>query len=267
MTFLERPNARVHYVVRQPKSPSGRWVTLLSGHGRSGKDFGTFTRVLVDRGFSVVTVDNRGAGESVASTDFTLEDIAEDVVAVWEREGIERSALLGISMGGMVAQTIALGPSAAKVTRLVLVSTTAKGRDITNASEVPGAPTAASPEERFGKYFSPTFVAKHRILFAAFLKEMARGFASEQAQLGSARQRAAIARFDTTTRLGHIGVPTLVIHGTDDTITPPAAAEQLARGIPKASLHWVRHAGHLLLAEQPRALYDAATEFFSRGLE
>jgi pimeloyl-ACP methyl ester carboxylesterase len=58
-----------------------------------------------------------------------------------------------------------------------------------------------------------------------------------------------------------------VIHGTDDAIAPPAAAERLARGIPKASLHWVRPAGHLLLAEQPRALYDAATEFFSRGLE
>lgn len=264
MPVLERPNAQVHYTTRTPVDGEKNWVTLLTGHGRSGKDFGTFTRTLVERGFSVLAVDHRGAGGSVATRDFTLEDIAQDVVAVWDAEGIERTALLGISMGGMVAQTLALGPAAGRISKLVLVSTTANAGDITNSQQVPGAPTTATPQERFGRYFSKAFIHRHPTLFDAFVKEMARGFSSEEAQQGSQRQRGAIARFNVRDRLPSIRVPTLVVHGSEDYISPPTAAETLANGIPGAKLHWIPNAGHLLLAEQPRALYDLATAFFQR---
>lgn len=267
MPFLERPEARVHYAVRHPESGLGRWVTLLTGHGRSGKDFGAFTRTLVERGFSVLAIDNRGAGQSVATAAFTLEDIADDVVAVWDAEHVAESAVFGISMGGMVAQTLATSPAANRITALVLVSTAPAAKDISNADQVPGAPSTRTPEERFGRYFAPAFTTKHRTLFTAFVKEMARGFSTEEAQRGSERQRAAMRGFDRTARLGAIRIPTLVVHGTEDRIAPPEAAEKLARGIPGAKLVWIRDAGHLLLAEQPRALYDRATEFLLRGIE
>jgi len=265
MSDIERPNARIHYDARHPEKPTGNWVTLLTGHGRSGKDFGTFTKVLLSRGFSVLTIDNRGAGASVAAAEFTLADIAEDVAAIWNAEGIEHTALFGISMGGMVAQTLMLRPASKKVTSLVLVSTTADAQSISNADQVPGAPTTATPRERFARYFSTAFVERHKTLFEAFVKEMARGFATHDAQVGSAQQRAAIAGFDVSQRLGEIRVPTLVVHGTEDLIAPPKAAETLAAGIPGAKLHWVEHAGHLLLAEQPRALYDLTTNFLEQG--
>lgn len=261
MAYLHRPGAEVHYTVRHPESGPGRWVTLLTGHGRSGKDFGAFTRTLLEKGFSVLTLDNRGAGATRTDTDFTLDDIAKDVVAIWDAEHVDRSALFGISMGGMVAQTLVLGPAQHRVRGLVLVSTTSDAKEITNSDQVPGAATDQTPEERFGRYFAPAFIKKHRTLFDAFVKEMARGFSTPEAQRGSERQRAAIRGFDVSGRLAAIRVPTLIIHGTDDRISPAEAAKKLAKGIPGARLEWIADAGHLLLAEQPRALYDRTTEF------
>ena len=107
----------------------GQWVTLINGHNRSLSDFRLFGRYLVGRGWRVLVLDNRGAGQTKTLAPFSMADMVSDVGALWEAEAVARTRLLGISMGGFIAQALAV-EKAARVAGLVLVSTAMNQRHI-----------------------------------------------------------------------------------------------------------------------------------------
>ena len=257
MPQLSRDGAMINYEVW---GEDGAWVTLVNGHNRPLNDFRLMGRHLSERGFRVLALDNRGAGRSETYREFTLADMVDDVAALWDEEGVARTHLLGISMGGFIAATLALD-HAARVRRLVLVSTAA-GQAYIRRDDTPWSSDPAEVEAKLRPYFTADFAARNEMLVRSMAKQIAKsvedgGFAEK-----SAAQRRALAGFDLTARLGGLKAPTLVIHGAEDRIIPLAAGRELAQLIKGAQLEVLPGAGHLLLAERPKELYALVTAFF-----
>ena len=103
MPNIETPGAIINFDVVGDQGP---WVTLINGHTRSSNDFRMMGRIFSQAGMRVLVLDNRGAGKSQVSRPFTITDMCGDVVALWDYLEIEKSSLLGISMGGFISQGI-----------------------------------------------------------------------------------------------------------------------------------------------------------------
>lgn len=208
---------------------------------------------LVDAGFRVVVFDNRDAGLSDAvEADYTLDDMANDVIGLQDALGIARASLFGISLGGMVAQLVACHwPE--RVQCLFSVMST---------SGDPGLPQAA-PEVRArlmraaaGREAIIALSAESRAVFGspAYPESPAARAAAATAAYDRAYRPAGVARQisavladgSRAARLARIRVPTLVIHGADDPLIPVAAGEHTAQLIPGARLEIVPGMGHNL---------------------
>ncbi|HVS28251.1 MAG TPA: alpha/beta fold hydrolase [Solirubrobacteraceae bacterium] len=198
-----------------------------------------------------IVFDNRGTGDSSpVSGPLSMRDMAEDAVAVLDAAGVERAHVVGVSMGGMIAQHIAL-EHRARVASLVLACTTAGGRA--------GAPNwrlmvTAALRPAFGpgrtwRIVAPALYSErtrrnHR---ARLLEDLEIRVRDNTSPLTMYAQMAAIARHDTRTRLGQLeGTPTLVLHGDEDSLVLPERARELATAIPGARLVLVPQAGHVL---------------------
>jgi pimeloyl-ACP methyl ester carboxylesterase len=248
MPYRERHGAEIFYETWG--EVQGPWVMLVNGHTRSATDFRLFARFLTERGYRVLAFDNRGAGKTESEPDFSIDDIVEDARALLSEVGAEHTHLLGISFGGAVSMTFAR--RFPQMTRsLVLVST---------ASYFAHAQLAKRPP--MTEYFSPRFAQVNPLLYRTLTKETDNAFADKRREEGTRAQARAIARFDARKWVSEIEVPTLIVHGEDDRIIPPEAARFLSEHIAGARLELVTGAGHLLLAEAPRKLYDVAEKFF-----
>lgn len=211
----------------------------------------------------VVNADFRGHGLSgPATAQFDLYDLVDDQIAVLDRLGIERAVWVGLSIGGMVAMRAAL-ERPERVAALALFDTSARAEALAKkiryramgwvaraAGLRPLAPTIVK------LFFSdatrnadPDLVAEWRMRFASMHVPSMLRFLD-----------ALLSREPIVDRLGEIDVPTLVVVGADDTVTPPDLSEEIAAGIPDARLALVPHAGHLSALERAdeanRALVD-----------
>lgn len=174
-----------------------------------------------------------------------------------------RFALAGLSMGGYVALEI-MRQAPERVSRLALLDTSARPdlpeqtenrRRLVALADRKGVETPA--REMFPKLVAPARAGDEGL--SAIVLDMARAIGAE----GFARQQAAIAtRIDSRPALAAIACPTLVLVGSDDQLTPPAVAEEMARGIPGARLEVIAGSGHLSPLEAP----DAVTAALSRWL-
>jgi 3-oxoadipate enol-lactonase len=174
-----------------------------------------------------VAIDHRGSGRSPAGwPPMSTRTMALDALSVLHHLGIESAHALGVSLGGMVAQELAIR-APQHVRSLILVSTTA------------GGVTAESP---------PLLDLAREARRAA---SQVRG-RFRLNPLGAARQGCAAAAHDTTTRLRQIQVPTLVLHGSGDDLVPASNVRWLAAHIPRAE-HRVIPGGHLLILDSPTA--------------
>lgn len=225
MPYLRRGDLYQHYRV------AGSGPPLLLIGGLMQPAWSWFLQVRDFRKhFRVVTFDNRGAGITVCPRrPFTMGEMVEDAVGLLDHLGIRKCHVAGLSMGGMIAQHLALNHPE-RVERLVLWS------------------TAAGIEP-------PRWREGTRRLAHSSLGRRLRAFG----------QMAAIAEHDTRGRLGEIGHPTLVLVGEEDPLTPPRAAEVLARGIPGARLVKIPKATHLLFWEKWREANRVVLEFLREG--
>ena len=252
MPWLERPRAKIWYE-SWPATTAGatRALTLINGHTRSSSDFKILARKLAEAGCNVLTLDNRGAGKTEAEVPFTVEDFAGDVTALWDHLGIQTTELLGISMGGLIAQVIA-SSHPERVSRLWLVST-APERKWIRGGDSTWVTDAAGLEAKLRSYFAPDFVKRNELLLQSMVKQTQKAATEGDFVARAEAQRAAINSF-APPRLETIKSKTIVIHGDLDAIVSIEGGKELTRRIPSAKLKIVAGAGHLLLAERPSEL-------------
>ncbi|WP_432920624.1 3-oxoadipate enol-lactonase [Microbispora sp. CA-135349] len=207
---------------------------------------------VLTRTWRVLRYDLPGHDGSPAASDFTVGDLADGVLELLDRHGLDTVAYGGVSLGGAVGTTLALrAPD--RVASLVLCCTSARFGTPESWHER----AALVREEGAGplvdatrsRWFTPAFTDAGRYL------DMLRGVDPG----GYAACCDALAVFDVRDRLAGVRAPALVIAGAEDPATPPADAEILAGGIPDAELLVVPGAAHLATAERPDVVNDAIT--------
>ena len=235
-----------------------------------------FCAELADRGFHVIRFDNRDVGRSTAmrnvpvptlrqlvlrskkAAGYTLSDMAGDAVGLLDHLGIERAHVVGVSMGGMIAQTIAIDHPERVLSLCSIMSNT--------GARWSGQPRLATyrvllgtpPQDR--DKFIEHVVTMYRVIGSPDfdrdeddLRDIAgRSYDRGRNPAGSGRQLAAIiASGDRTARLRSLDVPTVVIHGTKDRLVSPSGGRATAKAIPGARLVKIAGMGHDL----PRAAW------------
>jgi pimeloyl-ACP methyl ester carboxylesterase len=221
--------------------------------------------------FKVVTFDNRGVGESTVPTQpFTIADMAADTAGLINALGFAPAHVFGVSMGGLIAQTLALD-FADRVRKVVLGCTSHGGRhavqpgpDVMAALGKAGDPTI-SPEESIRRnlpiMFSEQFLRKESQKIEDHVK-MALKF--RPTPEGAEGQMKALSFFNVQKRLSEIKCPVLIIAGTQDKMMPPENAGLLADGIPGAEIHMVEGAGHAFNVEKPDEVNSVLIQFFKK---
>lgn len=218
------------------------------------------------RQFRVITVDNRGTGASDAPPgSYSTRAMAEDVVAVLDDAGVGSAGVVGTSLGGMVAQELALAHPE-RVERLVLVATIPGGRltapmPLKTAYLLTWAPLMRS-EQRLRGFVEHNLGPETLRRRAKVVRRlMALKRAHPQTKQAWRAQATAGVLFDPLGRQRHITQPTLILQGTADQVVNPVNAERLADLIPDARLHYVEGAGHLLCWDEPRRFVRAVSGF------
>ncbi len=242
---------------------TGQVITLVNGHTRSSSDFRMMARVLLDAGFSSLLVDNRGAGKTAVSASFSIMDMCEDIVALWDALGVSRSSLLGISMGGFISLGIAINWPM-RVDRLLLVSTAPEDRFI-NPTGGGWILEGAELERKMQTYFAPGFVQRNPVLFKTMVAQIRQAISTGDFTKRSEMQRNALKGSAWTSQLKDISAQTLIIHGARDLVIDASAAHLLNEQISNSKLSIIEDAGHLLLAEAPKVLYESVVKFLSEG--
>ncbi|MBY0370395.1 alpha/beta hydrolase [bacterium] len=259
MPFFERPSAEIFYLLEG--EDSAPCVTLLNGYSRSSGDFRAFAKLLNENGWRVLRLDNRGSGQSQSAPGFKVSDMVTDVSALWTHLGIEKSHLLGVSYGGVLSMLLG-NQHAAQVASLCLVSTTPSSFFLSLDNNL-ASQEGDALEQNLARYVSPKFAQANPLLFRSLIKEMAKAFQDPVSKERAAQQRKALDRYDFTALLHGIHCPTLILHGEDDGVIAPEAAEVTHRAIRQSQLEIFPGVGHLFLAESPKRFYEAVLSFLS----
>lgn len=262
VTPVTVPGARLHV----ERTGSGEALLWVTGFAIGSEVFGPVLPLFAPH-FDCVTYDNRGAGRSsVPLLPTSMPEMAADAVRVLDALRIDAAHVHGVSMGGMVAQELALRfPD--RVRSLVLQGTSPGGpRSI--APPLRGAaalavqrlpvPREARRRAAVAALFSPAYAAAHPDDVAAHLHRLG---ADRAGVRGGLLHLWASAWHDTVSRLRTLQAPTLVLHGELDVLTPVANARLLARRIPGAELVVVPGTGHLPLLERPEHVRDLVLDW------
>ncbi len=242
-----------------------------------------FCQGLADQGFHVVRFDNRDIGRStrltaapptpaqllarrLSTVEYTLSDMADDAQALLRGLGIEPAHIVGASMGGMIAQTLAAEHPESVRSLVSIMSTTGSRRVGQPSLSLYPYLLRRAPQQRdayiehivrvFTMIGSPGFPRDEQRLRDLGARSYDRG----HDPAGPGRQLAAIlASGDRTAGLGAITAPTLVIHGTRDRLVRKSGGRATARAIPGARLELIEGMGHDL----PEALWPRLIEMIS----
>lgn len=263
MAYAEQPGYRIHF--RTHGSPDAPPLLLVMGLGMASDAWDTLPSILARR-FRVVAFDNRGMGGSTASPGgFRIRDLADDAARVLDAAGIPEAAVFGISMGGMIAQELALRYPR-RVRSLVLGATF--GSQLW--SHKPGLGVARdlllvtlsrrNPRRMARLLVSDDFLARNQDRFAAWLARL-----SHPRRSVARRQILAIARHEAEDRLPRLRIPTLVLSGDRDRLVPVENSRRLARLIPRARLVELPGAGHAFPFERPEETVRALVEHCLEG--
>ncbi|MCZ2860418.1 3-oxoadipate enol-lactonase [Blastococcus sp. VKM Ac-2987] len=211
--------------------------------------------------FRVVTYDTRGHGDSpVPPGPYSLDDLADDLVALLDEVGAERAHVAGLSLGGMTGMRLA-ARDPQRVHRLALLCTSAllgpRQNWIDRAVTARSEGTAALAPTVVSRWVTPGFAADHPDVVAR-LREMVAGTDGE----GYASCCEVIADMDLRADLPSITAPTLVVSGAQDPATPPEHQQAIAEGIPGAQLVSVSPGAHLANIEQPLQVTGALLAHF-----
>jgi 3-oxoadipate enol-lactonase len=232
-------------------------VLLIAGHGMT-LDAWWRTVLTLAGSFRLLSFDNRDVGRSGRLPwPYGVPQMVDDAVAVLDAAGIGRAHVYGISLGGMVAQELALRHPH-RVDALVLGATTAGGPESILAEAQPLTffvrVGAMAPEEAEWAAVPYNYSVRTRRRHGERISEdISRRVEHQTDSLAYLHQVAAAATHNTARRLRQIQAPTLIVHGQEDKIVPLHNAHRLAEGIPHAELKVWPDAGHLYITDEPQA--------------
>lgn len=214
--------------------------------------------------FRVVRYDTRGHGRSPVPTGpYSIDDLADDVVALLDTLGVERAHVVGLSLGGMTAMRLA-ARNPERVDRLALLCTGAQLPPASawtdRAATVRAHGTGSVAESVVSRWFTAQYLAEHPAERAGY-EAMVAGTPAE----GYAGCCEAIAALDLRADLPAISAPTLAIAGADDPATPPAKLAEIASNVKNGRLLEVAHAAHLANAERPDLITPALIEHLEQS--
>jgi 3-oxoadipate enol-lactonase len=241
----------------------GPVVVLSNSLGSTYQMWNAQVAALEER-FRVVRYNIRGHGGSpVPDGPYSIDDLADDLVALLDRLGVGRAHLVGLSLGGMTALRVA-ARDAERVDRLAVLCTGAQlppasgwtDRATTVRSGGSGAVATAVVE----RWFTPKYLSAH-----PEVRQAAEAMVAATSAQGYAGCCEAIAALDLRDDLASITAPTLAIAGADDPATPPPKLEEIATGVKNGKLLVVARAAHLANAEQPGIITPALIEHLEKS--
>jgi pimeloyl-ACP methyl ester carboxylesterase len=247
----------------------GEPLVMIMGFGGSSAGW-IFQRRAFQKYFQVITFDNRGVGRSDKPVGpYSIGMMAEDTVGLMDHLGIEKAHILGVSMGGYIAQELAINHPE-RVRKLVLGCTYARQDDTGGhspeyyrgmglaegcpADELRKIPIAKVLRAEFPLAFNSRL---YRICTFPFIGIYARRMATR----GVAAQFQAIVGHDTLERLHMIQAPTLVITGTGDRIIKPSSSDVLAKKIPNARLVKIEGGPHAVFVGMRKRFNKEVLDF------
>ena len=249
-----------HVVTGRPDGP----VVVLSNSLGSTYHMWDAQLSALEQRFRVVRYNTRGHGETpVPAGPYTIDDLADDVVALLDRLGVTHAHIVGLSLGGMTAMRLA-ARNPERVDRLVLLCT---GAQLTpssawsdRAATVREHGTGAVAEAVVQRWFTPAYLAANPAS-AGYYEDMVAATPAE----GYAGCCEAIAMMDQRGDLATISAPTLAIAGADDPATPPPKLAEIADSVKDARLLVVEQSAHLANAEQPEIITPALIEHLEQA--
>jgi pimeloyl-ACP methyl ester carboxylesterase len=245
-------------------------VILIGGFTMVKESWGLQVRDLA-RDFRVITLDNRGVGETkVPAGPFTVADMAADTAGLMDALSIRTAHVFGVSMGGLIAQVLAVDHPD-RVRKAGLGCTThGGGHAVQPAPEVmqalgratdPTVPVEEAVRNWVPILFSRRFIEEETTRLEEFIRFTVQTWPSPE---GAAGQIGALSVFNVRRRLAEIRCPVLVITGSEDRMMPPENARLLAQGIPGAEHYVVDGAGHGFFFEKPEEVNRVLVEFFRK---
>lgn len=253
------------------ESGQGQPLVLISGLGYTLWQWHRMIPGLA-KYYRVIAFDNRGVGRTdKPAGPYSAEMLAEDTAGLLEAIGIEKAHVMGHSMGGFIAQALALSHPE-KIAKLILCSTNFGG-----PNHVPVTPEAMAvlsdvsgdPVERFKRGLvvscAPGFAEAHPEIIAEWLEYRAQNPIEPlpyQAQMAvGLGLLSAQASFEE--RLPNVQAPTLILFGKHDKVVPPENARLLAEKIPESQIQIFPNAGHFFPIEVPETANTAINQFLS----
>ncbi len=259
-----------NFVIEGPNGPiagsrigHGPCLVLIAGLGAGRSLWGELPALLADQ-FTVITLDNRGIGGSRGGAPFTIDRAAEDVWTVLDHTGHERSALLGASLGGVIGLRAAL-INPVRIDRMVVASSAA--RMTTHGHRSIGLLRTLLeflPPEEFGPAlmslaFAPPF---HRRL-PGFVDQAGLLYGLDPADRPGALAQAdaMLEGWDDREKLTKLDFPALILAGERDPVVAWEDTAEIAESLPRARFVKVPDAGHSVLAEGGKEVFDSVVAF------
>jgi pimeloyl-ACP methyl ester carboxylesterase len=262
MSVIDLSDVRCYF----EQAGSGPPLLLIPGLGRTCQMWEQVVSELSES-FSLIMPDNRGMGRSVSKrAPRSLADLAVDLIELLDALQLDRAHVLGISLGGMIAQWLAV-EHPARVGKLVLVSTAHRFAPyLREMGMLIGHALRYFPRAVFDRTVevlgsSPAFIDANPNGVAE------RVGAQEQARLGRstiARQLMCLAASDGAQIDYRIEAPTLVMVGDQDALIPPTYGREIAQAIPRSEFLTLPGCGHNPFTEAPEAAVPAIVEFLNR---
>ncbi|MCI3922803.1 alpha/beta hydrolase [Paenibacillus sp. TRM 82003] len=244
-------------------------VLLLHGFPLNPDMWSRQVNALEAEGYQVITPDLRidgEAGEDGLPEPVTMEHMADAAIEALDAAEVERCVVVGFSMGGYVAFSL-LEKAPERVSGLVLTDTRAEGDSEegkagrrTLAANVIERGAQVAADAMLGKLFSPKTPEREPEL----VREVERMILAATPQAIASSALGMALRPDRTASLAAIAVPTLVVVGEDDAITPPDVARKMADAIPNAELAVVPEAGHLANMERADIFNRTLVDWLAR---
>jgi 3-oxoadipate enol-lactonase len=253
MAQVQAGDVKLYYEVHGGSEP----LLMIMGLGSSSATWSPVLVTELSRRFQTIVYDNRGTGQSdKPAIPYSLEMFAGDAIALLDALQIERSHVFGVSMGGMIAQELALGhPS--RLQTLTLGCTTCGGKHAVppppESLKILTAPRDGASDEEIIRRSWPLaypkrYLEQHRAELEAAIPRL---LAHPTPPSAYKRHLDATYGLKTYDRLPSIKTPTLVITGKEDVLIPVRNSEIIAERIPDARYHVIPDAGHAFFNQYP----------------